>query len=250
MRDAFFEVCTKSLESARAAEAGGANRIELCTKLSIGGVTPGLRLIATTIKAISIPVHVLIRPRGGDFVYSIDEFDHMRRQIAGVKQAGAAGVVLGVLHPDGRVDAERTRVLVERALPMTVTFHRAFDAVPNQSEALETVIEMGVDCLLTSGGEPDALAGVAEIALLRKQAFGRLKVMAGGGLTLTNLVEVVRRTGVNYLHASLTGRRDTGEGDPQNSVYGLPVQEADVREAIRLFRAELAARENGAKILG
>jgi len=154
MKTYLFELCAESVQAAQAAELGGADRIELCSQLSIGGVTPSEELIAAVIRAVSIPVHVLIRPRGGDFVYSPAEFDQMRRQIDHVKQAGAAGIAIGVLLPDGNVDLERSRELVRHARPLSVTFHRAFDETANLTGALESVIQTGADCLLTSGRRP------------------------------------------------------------------------------------------------
>jgi copper homeostasis protein CutC len=152
MKTFLFEVCAESAEAARAAESGGADRIELCSQLPIGGVTPEIELTTATIRAVSIPVHVLIRPRGGDFAYTAEEFALVKKQMEQAKQAGAAGVAVGVLLPDGRVDVERTRELVSLGRPMSVTFHRAFDTAFDLSEALEAVIETGADCLLTSGG--------------------------------------------------------------------------------------------------
>jgi len=159
MKNFLFELCADSVEAAQAAESGGADRIELCSELAIGGITPSLDLIRATIRTLSIPVHVLIRPRGGNFVFSLDEFDQMRQQIEQARQAGAAGVAVGALLPDGRVDVERTRELVTLSRPMKVTFHRAFDETTDLIQALEAVILTGADCLLTSGGATDVLAG-------------------------------------------------------------------------------------------
>ncbi len=241
-----FELCVETLSAARVAEAGGADRIELCAGLSVGGVTPCLDLTAAVVKAVAIPVHVLIRPRSGDFNFSEDEFDLMRRQIEEAKRSGAAGAAVGVLLADSRVDITRSRALVELTFPMKATFHRAFDETPNIANALEDVIATGADCLLTSGGEADVLAGAESIARLREQAGERLDVMAGGGLRLDNLAEVVRRTGVSFLHGSLT-RRDAGNGTepPRNERTAMckpTVLEADVREAVRLFHQEFKAR--------
>lgn len=235
-----FELCAENLNSALSAEAGGADRIELCSQLSIGGVTPDHDLLTQVLQALTIPVHVLIRPRGGDFVYSGEEFLLLKQQTVEAKAAGAAGIAVGVLLADGRVDVERTRQIVELAAPMKVTFHRAFDEIPAEtqslSEALEDVMLTGADCLLTSGGEPNMLAGAEAIASLRKQAGDRLAIMAGAGLTLTNLVEVVEKTGVHYLHGSLT--RKTGivaHAASDVSPSGVVLTE-DVREAVRLFK--------------
>jgi len=233
MKTFLFELCASSLEAARTAESGGANRIELCADLSIGGVTPDFGLMKTTIEALTIPVHVLIRPRGGDFDFSVDEFTRMQKQIEEAKRAGAAGVALGVLCRDGRVDVKRSRELIELARPMAVTYHRAFDETPALEEALEALIEMGVDCLLTSGGQVDVQTGAEAIARLSRQAGDRIQIMAGGGLRLANLVEILRRAEVTCLHGSLTRKRNgkTPTADPI-------VLEADVREAVRLMNAE------------
>src|ERR1700728_434338 len=193
MRTLLFELCAESIEAARAAETGGADRVELCSDLGCGGVTPAQHLMAGEFRSFAIPVFVLIRPRGGNFNFSADEFELMSRQIEQARQAGASGVALGVLLPDGRVDVERTRALVELARPLAVTFHRAFDETPDLSEALERVIETGADNLLTSGGAADVLAGAESIARLQHQAGERIHIIAGGGLRLANLAELVRR---------------------------------------------------------
>lgn len=235
MRKPFlFELCADSLEAAKTAQAGGADRLELCEDLAISGVTPSSSLLAATLEAVSIPVHVLIRPRGGDFVYSDAEFRLMRSQIEDAKAAGAAGVAVGVLLPNGGVDVERTRELVELARPLNVTFHRAFDETANLEEALEDVIRTGADCLLTSGGAANVLEGAEQIGRLQTQAGDRLELMAGGGLKLNNLPEVVRRSKVTCLHGSLSRTRShSSNGKAEKSVF-----EEDVREAIRLLQLE------------
>jgi copper homeostasis protein len=231
-----FELCADSLEAAKAAQAGGADRMELCEDLSIAGVTPSLPLLKAVLDEVSIPVHVLIRPRGGDFVYSSDEFNAMRRQIEQAKAAGAAGVAVGVLLADGRVDVERTRELFHAARPMKVTFHRAFDEASDLVQALEDVIRSGADCLLTSGGASNVLDGAEEIGRLQDQAGDRLEVMAGGGLKLANLAEVVRRSRVTCLHGSLTRSR-VGNGSAHASGIKSEIED-DLREAIRLLQQE------------
>ena len=233
MKTTFFELCAETLQAARAAESGGADRIELCSELALGGLTPSPELMAAGIRALSIPVNVLIRPRSGNFVFTAEEFVEMRRQIGQAKEAGASGVAVGVLLPDGRVDVERTRALVELARPMAVTFHRAFDETPDLDEALENVIETGADNLLTSGGAANVLSGAESLARLRQRAAGRIHIIAGGGLRLTSLVEVVRRSGTFSLHGSLT--RDNGAAAREFTPDGL---EAEVREAVRLLRSE------------
>lgn len=231
-----FELCVESLQAARSAELGGANSIELCSRLECGGVTPSPALMIATIAAVSVPVSVLVRPREGDFDFTAAEFEEMRRQIEAAGEAGASSVALGVLHQDGRVDVERTRMLVELARPMTVTFHRAFDEAVDArqtlgaSQALEDVIETGADSLLTSGGASDVLTGADAIGALVKQAGHRIRIIAGGGLRLDNLLEVVRRSGVFSVHGSLT--RESHGGNASNP----RALERSVREALRLLR--------------
>ncbi|MGO8759072.1 MAG: copper homeostasis protein CutC [Terracidiphilus sp.] len=233
MNSVFFELCAESVEAAIAGQSGGADRIELCERLDCGGVTPGADLMAAAFRSLTIPVHVLIRPRDGDFVFSPSEFDRMRRQIEQAKQAGASGVAVGVLLPDGRVDVERSRELVELARPMAAVFHRAFDETRDLGEALESVIETGADCLLTSGGAADVLLGAGRIATLRRQAGTRLHIVAGGGLRLENMVELVRRTGVFSLHGSLNRRN--GQLSPKASLEAL---QADVRHVVQVLHHE------------
>jgi copper homeostasis protein len=241
MKTFLFELCVETLPAAQAAEQGGADRIELCERLDIGGVTPGEKLISTTIQTLSIPVHVLIRPRGGDFMYSSGDFDLIRQQIQWVRQAGAAGVALGVLLADGRVDVERSRELVEMARPMRVTFHRAFDRAPDLDEALEAVIRTGADCLLTSGGEPDVLAGVKHLKRLVIQSSNRIQIMAGGGLKLASMVEVLEQTGLRCLHGSLARRAGDGLPESVNRGTAAEILEADVRTAVRLMQGHFSA---------
>jgi copper homeostasis protein len=234
MTTAFFELCAETREAACAAEAGGADRIELCAGLASGGLTPSQELIAASVRALTIPVYVLIRPRGGSFVFSAEEFALMRRQICAAREAGASGVAVGLLREDGRVDVERTRELVECARPMAATFHRAFDETPDLNESLERVIETGAEGLLTSGGAKEVLDGAESISQLRRQAGDRIAIIAGGGLQLETLTEVVRRSGVFCLHGSL--KRKNGAHAAEEVPSAL---EADVREAVRLLRREL-----------
>jgi copper homeostasis protein len=193
------------------------------------------------VRAVSIPIYVLIRPRAGDFVFTSHEFDLMHRQIDEAKAAGASGVALGVLLEDGRVDVNRTRDLVEYARPFETTFHRAFDESPDLSAALEQVIETGATGLLTSGGAAEVLLGADRIGRLQEQADGRIQIIAGGGLRLASLVEVVRRSGAFSLHGSLTNSNGSnGRGVDTTQL------EANIREAVRLLRSEyeqMAAQE-------
>lgn len=236
IQNPIFELCAPGLEAAIAAERGGADRIELCSNLPVGGITPDPLLLESVLAAVSIPVHVLIRPRAGDFVYSAVEFDQMRLEVESAKAAGAGGVAIGVLLSDGRVDVSRTRELADLARPMSVTFHRAFDETANLDEALEAVIETGADLLLTSGGADNVMAGVDAIARIRRQAGTRLDVMAGRGLRLENLSEIVVRTGISCVHGSLTPRPDGSAKEIQSQL------EENVREAVRLLREACSDR--------
>ncbi|MCC7306747.1 MAG: copper homeostasis protein CutC, partial [Acidobacteria bacterium] len=155
-----LEVCVDSVESAFAAEKGGADRVELCDNLVEGGTTPSAGSIEAARERLSIKLHVIVRPRGGDFLYSDIELDVMKRDILTAKDLGADGVVIGVLNADGTIDREHTRELVEIARPMSVTFHRAFDMTREPFEAMETLIDLGIDRILTSGQEPGAEKGV------------------------------------------------------------------------------------------
>jgi copper homeostasis protein len=198
-----IEVCVDSVASALAAERGGARRIELCSDLLEGGVTPSLGLLAVVRSKVSIGVHPIIRPRPGDFCYSDAEFEIMRRDIELAKREGADGVVLGILTANGSVDVKRTQALIELARPLSVTFHRAFDVSSNLLEAFEDVCATGADRLLTSGGEQECWQGVDTVARLVQTARGRIKIMAGGRIGIKNAAAIVERTGINEIHVGL-----------------------------------------------
>ncbi|MBI5879785.1 MAG: copper homeostasis protein CutC [Chloroflexi bacterium] len=199
------EICIDSVASALAAQAGGAQRVELCDNLMEGGTTPSAGTITVVRAQVQIGLQVMIRPRGGDFCYSDLEFAVMRHDIATAKSLGVDGIVLGLLTPDGRVDAARTRELIAAARPLNVTFHRAFDVARDPREALETLVELDVDRVLTSGQEPTAYEGIDLIAELVRQAAGRISIVAGGGIHERNAGKIVAQTGVREIH--FTGRR-------------------------------------------
>lgn len=197
-----MEVCANSLESALAAQKGGAIRVELCDNLPEGGTTPSYAQIALAKQILSIKVYPIIRPRGGDFLYSDLEFELMKTDIKACKSLNCDGVVIGILKADGSVDIARCAELIELAAPMPVTFHRAFDMSNDLEKALEDIIGLGCERILTSGGEPSALKGAATIARLIKQAGGRIIIMPGAGVSTANVAELIRLTGATEFHAS------------------------------------------------
>jgi copper homeostasis protein len=203
------EACVDSVESGLAAEAGGAARIELCDNLYEGGTTPSAGMMARVCDRVKIPVQVLIRPRGGDFLYDEDEINVMLGDMAFAKAVGAHGVVLGALFPDGTVDDRCTRLLLEAARPMSVTFHRAFDLVRDPFEALDTLMALGIDRVLTSGGAPTAVEGVETLAALAWRAEGRASILAGGGITEQNVARIIAEAGVHEVHIRAVKRRDS-----------------------------------------
>jgi copper homeostasis protein len=200
------EACVDTVDGARAAEAGGADRVELCAGLVEGGTTPSVGAISLARERLSIPIFVIVRPRAGDFLYSENELTVMQRDIAAAASAGADGVVLGVLTPDGRVDGDAMRHLVPLARPMSVTFHRAVDLTRDLEESLDALIDAGVDRVLTSGGAASAVEGIGTIASLVQRAAERIVVMAGGGITASNAARVVAETGVREIHVRGSSR--------------------------------------------
>ncbi len=197
-----IEICVEGVDGAIAAAAGGADRIELCASLIEGGITPSLGTLRETLRAISLPVHVMLRPRGGDFLYSDREFASMLDDATTFRDAGAAGLVFGCLSPDGTVDAERTTRLVRAAQPASTTFHRAFDMAANPVAALETLVTCGIHRVLTSGQAPTALAGLQTLASLVNQAAHRIIILGCGALRPDTIAEVRSKTGLTELHFS------------------------------------------------
>ena len=208
------EVCVQGIEAAIAAQNGGAGRVELCEDIAVGGVTPGAGVIGVARERLAIPVHVLIRPRGGNFVYTDAEFDVMRRDSELVKTLGAAGVVLGILHEDGSVDLRRTSRLIDDARPLSITFHKAFDETSDPFTALEQLIDLGVERVLTAGGKPLVSEGLDRLAELARKAKGRIIVMPGGRIRLDDVPALVA-LGFEEIHvgsaACADGRTDAGK---------------------------------------
>ena len=199
-RRVLVEASVDAIDAAMEAEWGGADRIELCGELLQGGVTPSHGLIEAVWDQLSIPLFVLIRPRTGDFLYTADELDVMERDIRIARSLHVDGIVAGALTTDGDVDVAAMRCILDAARPMEVTFHRAFDFTRDQDAALEQLLELEVDRVLTSGGAPTALQGAENLARLNLRAGSELTVMAGGAITSANVAEVIRRSGVREVH--------------------------------------------------
>ena len=204
-----LEVCIDSVEAAIAAQQGGAHRVELCADLLEGGTTPSAGTIQLARRSVDIDVNVIIRPRGGDFCYTPTEFEVMKLDIETAKAAGANGVVIGILNEEGSVDKERTGELVDLARPMSVTFHRAFDMTRDPYAALEVLIELGVNRVLTSGQESSVLEGVEMITELVDRAGERIIIMPGGGVTERNFKKIVETGGVKEIHFVAPATRES-----------------------------------------
>ncbi len=183
------EICANSYESASNAMHAGADRIELCSELALGGITPSYGLIQKVVEELSINVNILIRPRSGDFTFSDDEFDVIKRDVCFCKDIGCNGIVSGVLTKNGSIDIARTKELVDLAKPMSFTFHRAFDWVDNPQKAIQELIEIGVDRILSSGQQSNAFEGISLLTDLKNLADGRIIIMPGGGINELNIVK-------------------------------------------------------------
>jgi copper homeostasis protein len=201
------EVCVESVTGVRAARAAGAQRVELCSALGEGGLTASPAALEAAVALGGIEVVALVRPRGGDFLYTEEEFEVLGRDVEWARRLGASGVALGCLTAEGEVDEQRCARAVEHARPLPVTFHRAFDLLRDPLRALETLVELGVRRVLTSGQEATALDGAARIAALVRAARGRIEVVAAGGVRAENALTLVRATGVEALHFSASERR-------------------------------------------
>lgn len=241
------EACVDSVASAVAAERGGASRLELCDNLADAGTTPSAGMISAVKAAVHIPVFVLVRPRGGGFVYSDVELGVMRLDIEAARMLGADGIVVGCLTRDAQVDVAHTRALMDAAGRLPVTFHRAFDGTRNLGRSLEALMALGVQRVLTSGGRATALEGASELAALVKRAAGAITVMAGGGLREDHVQEVVQRSGVVEVHVRGASVVDDGSSPASELRLRKPLpaderaweatSEQRIREFVRLANA-------------
>ena len=233
-----LEIACDGLGSALAASEGGADRVELFANGAVGGTTPSAGTIAAARAALTIPLHVLIRPRAGDFLYSRAECTAMRHDVELCVRLGCEGVVIGALDAAGDVDVAICRELVAAAGPLAVTFHRAFDVARDQSAALEGIIALGCSRVLTSGGRASAPEGAAVIAGLVRQAAGRVTILAGAGITAAQVAALVSATGVQEIHASASASRTSLMHYRNAAVRGL---DPDWRQTDSALVRELAA---------
>lgn len=240
------ELCAYSVDACRIAARLGVDRVELCASPAEGGVTPSMATIERVAKIEGIDVSVMIRPRGGDFLYSDDEFETMLRDIAYAREAGATGVVFGILTADGKVDVERTRQLVEASKGMETTFHRAVDMTEDYEAAVEAVIAAGCNRILTSGSYDKAIDGIANIRRAVEIAKGRIEIMAGSGVVAANAKQLAE-VGVDALHFSAkcmvagameyrNPRISMGGSDAVDEYALRTVDENEVKEILKLIR--------------
>jgi len=231
-----LEICVETLATAQAAERGGADRIELCENLAVGGVTASIDLLRAVRGAVRIPIFAMIRPRGGDFVYSEEEFAQMAGDMACAKACGVDGLVFGLLHAERRVNVEQTKRLVELASPLPVTFHRAFDEVADPLAAMEDVVASGCARIFTSGGKPSAEEGSPAISDLVKQAGDRIGILPGGGINAENIERVARRTSAREFHTGLSSTLPY----PQTNAAAFEAEVRKLAEALREYRMDRA----------
>jgi copper homeostasis protein len=213
------EVCVDSVDGVRAAKAAGAERVELCAAFLEGGITPSRGMIARARAVEDMRLHVIIRPRGGDFLFDDDEFAAMQTDIDTAKAEGADGVVIGLLNADGTIDRERTARLIARARPLSITFHRAFDMTADAFAALDTLIDLGVDRVLTSGQEETVLEGLPLLGELMKRAGSRIAIMPGGGITARNIDRIVAALDPKEIHFAALGLVAGGMQFRRNHVF-------------------------------
>jgi copper homeostasis protein len=227
MRDrVLLEIAVESVAAAQAAERGGADRVELCADLRSGGVTPSLEMMRTARSSLKIPIFAMIRPRGGNFVYSAGEFVEMKKSIELAKVCGMDGVALGLLYDDATIDTPRTKELVDLAQQLEVTFHRAFDKCKDQIASLERVIEGGARRILTSGAEPNAYEGRRKLRELIGAARSRITIIPGGGVRPENIKEILEVTEAKEIHSGLG--TVLAYGSDENSAF-----EEEVRKLVK-----------------
>ena len=222
MKNKNLEIACFNAESAIIAQENGANRVELCYDMSLGGISPSLDMVKSVRAVLSIAMYVMVRPRGGDFVYSEVEFEQMKNEIELLKKYNVDGFVFGILNDDGTVNKEQNKELVALAQPIPCTFHRAFDVVNSVMQSLEEVIDCGFRTILTSGQEKNVVEGIDVLAELVKKANNRIFIMRGGGLRSTNVKSLIEKTGASFFHSSAI--TDSGEIADGEEVKALKSQ--------------------------
>jgi copper homeostasis protein len=227
-----LEICAETLQACSAAEVGGADRIELCVALGEGGVSPSRGLLKEALDIVSVPVHVLIRPRTGDFVYTAAEFRALLKDVDDALTAGSAGIVVGILTSGYEIDRLRLHELIRMSGSCPVTFHRAFDQVEDLARSLEMLIDLGCERVLSSGGTPSVDQGLGRLSKLVNQADGRIRIAAGGGVTVENAARIASVDGLD-LHASLRAR-STSPATAADPLWGVAGGTISV-DAVRLL---------------
>jgi copper homeostasis protein len=234
-----LEIIGFDIESCIVAQEAGANRIELCSGPGEGGTTPSWSFIKSAREKLHIDLYVMIRPRGGDFLYSDDEFEIMKNDIAICKQLGCDGVVFGILNPDGKVDKVRCKELIDLAYPLEATFHRAFDRVDDPFEALEDIIELGFERILTSGLVPKAIDSKQTIFELILQSAGRIIIMPGSGVNSGNIISIAESTGAKELHSSASVQVESKmkyqNPSMNESLKNVTVDKEEVKKMVQLL---------------
>lgn len=206
-----LEIACFNLESALIAQQGGADRIELCDDFSVGGITPNYGTFETARKLISIDLFIMIRPRGGNFIYSDDEFEQMKKDILHFKKMNANGFVFGILNEDGSINKDQNKELVELAHPLLCSFHRAFDVSKNLTKNLEDVIECGFRTILTSGQTKSAMEGFVQLSELVNHSNGRITIMPGGGVRSSNISILKEKVNTTFYHSSAIIKNDIAD---------------------------------------
>lgn len=227
-----LEICANSYQSAKNAQIAGADRIELCSELSVGGITPSYGLLKKVAKEISIPINVLIRPRSGNFCYTDDEFDLIKENIKLCKKLGVNGIVSGVLNIDNSIDYDRTKELIALSKPLSFTFHRAFDCVKNPTEALQILIDLGVNRILTSGLQEKAIDGINLLTELQEIAKDKLTILAGNGINPKNAI-YFKEAGLKEIHTSAS---KVMEQKSDSSLFDSPQTVSDVETIKKIIK--------------
>lgn len=236
-----LEICVESVEGALAAQEGGADRIELCAALSEGGITPSIGLVEETLRRCALPIMVMIRPRGGSFVYTDAEFEVMLTDARKMRDLGVEGVVAGILSEDGSVDVERSKKLAETAYPLSCTFHRAIDVAIDPFKSLEDIIACGFDRVLTSGQAIGAADGAPVIRELVERAKGRIAIMAGAGVRPENVAALISDSGVSEVHSSASVWIEDYRSTPARDALGRQVTAV---ELVRGLRSRIAKADD------